>query len=138
MIARLAVAAVIWAVPPAPSPMPTIHYQACPQPGWEMMVGCYYGDTDTVYLDQSRAELPFAYEHELGHAYDTTELVDGERVAIEKALRWRSWHVERFADWYAGCRLSIWPQQLGLQVYWPWENLRHVAARCRLIARAGR
>lgn len=130
-------ALVLWAVPPPPSPMPTVYHEPCPG---RVVTSCYI-DTQPVgqlYLAPGLAQdfAPQLMQHELGHAYDIRDLNDGERRRIAKVMRWRKWPEERFANFYAGCRLGYSPRT-DPRLYWPWRSFQHVAARCRLIARAG-
>lgn len=139
MIAVVA-ALVLWVMPPAPTVMPTLIPEGCPsQPMW----ACYYAhgpDGAGGPVMYVRAEFGrFTEQHEVGHAYDDQMLVDGERHRIAGAMHWRLWKPEKFADFYAGCRLMIDPRNHWdrvAHVYGKWMGLRSVAARCRLIARA--
>jgi hypothetical protein len=115
--------------------MPAVHREACPQgsAGWS---SCTIGRD--VYVDPFLIDgaKPFVLQHELGHVYDREQLVAGERIRIRKVMRWARWRPEAFADFYAGCRLAM-PVDAPDTYYGKWRSLRRVAARCRLIARAG-
>jgi hypothetical protein len=127
-------AAVLWTLPPSPSPFPDVHLQGCPT---DPTADCYIGGAgyNDVYLTNPDNE--WVVQHELGHAYDRQDLDDGERHRIARALDWRVWHPEAFADFYAGCRRALDPRDYFVRedgVYGRWHALRSVARRCRLIA----
>lgn len=126
-------AAVLWIVPPPPSPAPPVTQAGCP--GHERK-SCYEPWTGRIYWRADQG--PGMLEHERGHAYDHQELTPGERATLQRTFDWARWHPERFADFYAGCRLRSLRDVMRPHWYGRWRDPQRIAARCRMIARAGR
>lgn len=94
----------------------TVHEDPCPGLDPKFYDGCYLADTDEVYvLDRSD---PWAFWHEVGHAFDEHRLDDGERRAFSclPAVRyeydpgrcgnWDGAVAEVFADAYGNCAMG--------------------------------
>jgi hypothetical protein len=103
--------------PPAPSPMPVIVHAPCPED--PEAGGCYYPPTNPTYQHRLYfAGDRFAFQHELGHAFDAVEIDAGERARFARlagraGAPWaassaqdREGLAETFADAYALCRLG--------------------------------
>jgi hypothetical protein len=137
VLSKLALAAVLWVMPVAPTPAPVVHHQvSCPGPHPDY--ACYVPQTNEIFLP-GNTDYAFIEQHELGHAYDRDFLDAGERHRIGVALGYRGWPEEAFADFYAGCRLRLDPRdyEFRLQhIYGAFVSVPRVAARCRMIARA--
>lgn len=126
---------------PLPAPLPVMHPESCPA---DQHSACYIGPTttspggDVFYEDDSLGGGRFLRQHELGHAYARLMLVDGERNRITRAIGRVRWPSERFADFYAGCRLHLDPTfpEFRLGIFGGVKAAR-VPSICRLIARAG-
>jgi hypothetical protein len=110
---------------PGPAGPPiTVTFDPCPG---LVAGGCWTPWDSTIYV-ASDFEQPFIYAHELGHAFDTRNLSDGERAwflsvfGYDDGQAWaperapddpfcerQSCPSERFADAYAICALGLRP-----------------------------
>lgn len=121
-----------------PTPNVPIHWnQVCPG---LPQASCYIHGQG-IYIDPELDEeaKPFALQHEYGHAYDDLMLNDAKRQSITKAMHRKWWPIERFADFFAGCRLglpiTIWDTPLAASmVYDRVTDPYEVARVCKLIA----
>lgn len=106
------------AMPPLPNPMPTVIHTMCgPSPD---LFECYAPDSNTLWVDGSDG---FNLNHGLGHAFDRSNLSDGERSRFMSLVSMHGAWVsgtgaagnsspnERFADAYASCRLRLDPDR---------------------------
>jgi hypothetical protein len=99
---------------PVPNPMPKfIHLKT------SYWYSHYFPQGNSIFLLPTDWESPFAFYHELGHAYDQLMLTKQDRIAIARiighpGLRWwwgtwnplkhaRQPNMENFADWYSEC-----------------------------------
>ena len=139
--------------PPLPVPAPAVIFAACPEA--PDAAGCYHDPSlamnpHTLFVAERTART---YWHEMGHAYDTAMLDDGERQKFSRMMSRarQSWLTpeiagvfrestnEMFADAYSTCKRGHRPNgpTWDAMVYQPRTDKGH-AAVCRFIARAGR
>jgi hypothetical protein len=124
--------------------MPAVIATACP--GMTDGPACYSPDTNTIYVRQPG----FAFQHELGHAFDAANLDDGERSRFIHITHLRGpWRQgtgftagglrspsEKFADAYAACRLRLDPRR-EWETGYDWTPSPRLHRRvCAFISRA--
>lgn len=91
--------------------MAVVIYSPCP--AYPELAGCYYPDTQVVYVSPKfhRSVVASIRGHELGHWFSHTRLTPEERISLMNNVfpRWRGeWREEDFAQFFASCFVSRW------------------------------